>query len=59
MERCCGTCKWHLYENIDEGFVCANIDSEYCADWTDYADWRAGNKGRIRAGEARAGCRFV
>ena len=22
MERCCGTCKWHLYENIDEGFVC-------------------------------------
>ena len=38
MERCCGTCKWHLYENIDEGFVCTNIDSEYCADWTDYAD---------------------
>lgn len=28
----------HLYENIDEGFVCTNIDSEYCADWTDYAD---------------------
>lgn len=22
MERCCGTCKWHCYENIDEGFVC-------------------------------------
>lgn len=43
MERCCGTCKWHWYENIDEGFVCTNIDSEYCADWTDYAipaeDW--------------------
>lgn len=38
MERCCGTCKWHWYENIDEGFVCTNIDSEYCADWTDYAD---------------------
>lgn len=32
MERCCGTCKWHCYENIDEGFVCTNIDSEYCAD---------------------------
>ena len=32
MERCCGTCKWHYYENIDEGFVCTNIDSEYCAD---------------------------
>lgn len=38
MERCCGTCKWHWYENIDEGFVCTNIDSEYCTDWTDYAD---------------------
>lgn len=38
MDRCCGTCKWHLYENIDEGFVCTNIDSEYCADWTDYDD---------------------
>lgn len=24
MERCCGTCKWHLYENVDEGFVCPN-----------------------------------
>lgn len=38
MEQCCGTCKWHWYENVDEGFVCTNIDSEYCADWTDYAD---------------------
>ena len=38
MERCCGTCKWQWYENVDEGFVCTNIDSEYCADWTDYAD---------------------
>ena len=38
MERCCGTCKWHWYENVDEGFVCTNIDSEYCADWTVYAD---------------------
>lgn len=38
MERCCGTCKWHWYENVDEDFVCTNIDSEYCADWTDYAD---------------------
>ena len=33
-----GADQWHWYENIDEGFVCTNIDSEYCADWTDYAD---------------------
>lgn len=39
MERCCGTCKWHWYVNIYEDFVCTNIDSEYCADWTDYDDY--------------------
>lgn len=30
MHRCCGTGKWHWYENIDEGFVCTNIDS-FCS----------------------------
>lgn len=33
---CCGTCKWHQQENIDEGCVCVNGDSEYCGDWTIY-----------------------
>lgn len=26
MKKCCGTCKWHSFENI----------SDYCADWTEY-----------------------
>lgn len=38
MEQCCGTCKWHYAEDINEGFVCTNIESKYCADWTEYQD---------------------
>ena len=42
-EYCCGTCKWHLHENVDDGWVCVNGDSEYCTDFTDYdhtcPDW--------------------
>lgn len=34
--ECCGTCKWHEHENISDGWVCVNNDSEYVADWTDY-----------------------
>ena len=30
--KCCGTCKWHYHENIDDGWVCVNSDSEYCTD---------------------------
>lgn len=37
--KCCGTCKYHHHENIDDGFVCANVDSEYVAEWTEYDDW--------------------
>ena len=35
-ENCCGTCKWHEHENIDDGWVCVNDQSEYCADRTEY-----------------------
>ena len=35
-KKCCGTCKYHEYENIDEGYVCVNDESEYVADWTEY-----------------------
>ena len=38
-KECCGTCKWHQHENIDDGWVCVNSDSDYCADWTDYNDY--------------------
>ena len=31
-------CKWHKFENISDGFVCVNSDSDYCADWTEYGD---------------------
>lgn len=36
-EKCCGTCKWHNNERT-VGWVCANKDSEYYADWTGYED---------------------
>ena len=42
-KECCGTCKWHQHENITDGWVCVNGDSEYCTDFTDYEhscpDW--------------------
>ena len=33
--KCCGTCLWHLHEDISDGWVCVNASSERCADWTD------------------------
>ena len=23
-DKCCGTCKYHYHENIDDGWVCVN-----------------------------------
>ena len=37
-KECCGTCKWHRHEGIDDGWVCVNADSEYCTLWTEYGD---------------------
>lgn len=37
-EECCGTCKYHKYEDIDGGWVCVNPNSEYCTDYTSYKD---------------------
>lgn len=34
--KCCGTCKWHKCESVDDSWICVNADSEYCSDWTDY-----------------------
>lgn len=35
-ERCCGTCRYHRHESIDDGWVCVNDESDYYTDWTDY-----------------------
>lgn len=32
-DKCCGTCKYHHHENIDDGWVCVNDRSEYCVEW--------------------------
>lgn len=35
--RCCGTCRWHEHEEIDDGWVCVNDDSLYVTEWTEYS----------------------
>lgn len=32
-DKCCGTCKYHHHEDIDDGWMCV-----YYAEWTDYSD---------------------
>ena len=34
-QKCCGNCKYHVHEPIDDGWVCVNSESTRCADWTD------------------------
>lgn len=59
-DKCCGTCKYHHHEDIDDGWVCVNDRSEYFADWTEYSDscdewegrkqmkYKVGDKVRVR-----------
>lgn len=35
-EKCCGTCRYHVHEDIDDGWVCVNPRSEYVTEWCDY-----------------------
>ena len=35
VRKCCGTCKWYEHEDITDGFVCVNGESDYVADFTD------------------------
>lgn len=35
-KECCGNCRYHHHEPIDDGWVCVNDESEYVTDWTDY-----------------------
>jgi hypothetical protein len=37
-EKICGHCKWHIHEDITDGWVCSNNRSDYVADWTEYDD---------------------
>ena len=37
-KQICGTCRWHKHEDISDGWVCVNDQSDHCADWTDYND---------------------
>lgn len=35
----CETCKYYIHEDIDDGYVCGNPDSEYVADWVEADHW--------------------
>ena len=37
-ERCCGTCRHHVREDISGDYVCGCDGSEFYSDWTDYND---------------------
>ena len=51
MRKCCGTCRWHRHEDISDDWVCANGESDYCTDWTDYdhccEDWERRVKNEV------------
>ena len=38
-EKCCGTCKYHKHEVIDDGWICTNAESDYCTFLTEYGDY--------------------
>lgn len=35
----CGTCKYHRTDKNSGDWICTNPESEYFADYTEYADW--------------------
>lgn len=37
-DHVCGKCKWHTFENVSDGWVCVNDESDYCTEWTEYGD---------------------
>ena len=37
-DKCCGTCKHHYYDEINEDWVCINSYSKYGTYWTEYKD---------------------
>ena len=35
MDNTCKTCRYHMHEDISDGYVCVNADSDKVADWTE------------------------
>ena len=35
MDKTCKTCRYHRHEDISDGYVCVNADSDKVADWTE------------------------
>lgn len=35
IDKSCKTCRYHRHEDISDGYVCVNDESEACADWTE------------------------
>lgn len=38
MKECCGNCKWHQYDDCFDDWVCENLESDYCSDYTSHND---------------------
>ena len=38
MDKCCGTCAYHRYDELTDDWVRSNDMSENYADYTDYND---------------------
>lgn len=36
MKERCETCKYHKHEDISDGYICVNLNSDNCADWTEH-----------------------
>ena len=34
-DKHCENCRYYEHEDIDDGYVCVNSDSEYCSDWVE------------------------
>mgnify|MGYP000001763842 FL=1 len=35
IKICCKNCDYHIYEDIDKGYVCCNDESDCLAEWTE------------------------
>lgn len=35
VKICCKNCDYHIYEDIDKGYVCCNDESDCLAEWTE------------------------
>lgn len=35
MDKNCENCRYYEHEDINDGYVCVNGESEYCSDWVE------------------------